>query len=38
MVNPTDQVRSIFKVTKVIVLGDLSKQDNADIQGKTLDL
>ncbi|KAF8490126.1 hypothetical protein F5888DRAFT_1621258 [Russula emetica] len=36
--NLTDQVRSISEVTKAVVLGDLSKQVQVNVQGEMLDL
>ncbi|KAH6905754.1 hypothetical protein BKA70DRAFT_1291834 [Coprinopsis sp. MPI-PUGE-AT-0042] len=36
--NLTNQVRSIAKVTKAVVLGDLSKQIEVDARGEILDL
>lgn len=36
--NLTDQIKSIFKVTKAVAFGELSKQVNVDIQGEMLDL
>ena len=35
---PFGQVRSIAKVTKAVVLGDLSKQIEAGARGEILDL
>jgi osomolarity two-component system sensor histidine kinase NIK1 len=36
--NLTDQVRSISEVTKAVVLGDLGKLVNVDVQGEMLGL